>query len=77
MNEFQQFELGLPFVRINFSFFVEAVKSAAINAKEQGIGDGTTLTIEALSEKLTTPAWEGLKDPESKIYKVISSSVFH
>ena len=23
-----------------------------------------------------TPAWEGLKDPESKIYKVITSSVF-
>ena len=34
------------------------------------------VTIDALKEEFTTPAWDGLKDPESVLYKLLSTKVF-
>ena len=38
--------------------------------------DGKVVTLDALRETLVTPAWDELKKEDSRITKVIKSSVF-
>ena len=38
--------------------------------------DGTTVTIDSLRRVFTTPAWEELKDDNSRVTKLIKSPVF-
>ena len=67
-NHFQKFELSLPFARTSIDTFAKNVREAA---------DGSvTVTLEALRRVFKTPAWSELQQDESRITKLITSSVF-
>ena len=69
---YQLFEFNLPFNQTPISKFMEILETAD---KKQG-GAKNFVTIEALSEMLTTPAWEDLKNEESQLYKFLCSPIF-
>ena len=55
-DKYRQFELQLPFAQTYISRFMQAIDNA-----ENECGNKGFVTIETLSSKLTTPAWEDLK----------------
>ena len=76
-NQYQKFELSLPFARTDINAFVKRIRGAAqLTKKIKPRGNGKIVTIEALREALCTPAWEDLKKENSRITKLIKSSVF-
>ena len=50
---------------------MEILESADKKCGEKGF-----VTIEALSDELTTPAWEDLRNEESQLYKFLCSAMF-
>ena len=68
---YQLFELQLPFVRTPVIRFMEILEAADKKCGEKGF-----VTIQSLSEELTTPAWEDLKNEESQLYKFLCSPIF-
>ena len=72
-NAFEKFELGLPFGRTYVETFVKRVRIAA---EKSSMGDGKTVTIEALRETFLTPAWADIKQDDSRITRLIKSRVF-
>ena len=68
---YEKFELTLPFVRINIKTFEACVQRA--NA---ACGSESFVTIAALSDQLATPAWDQLKQGDSKLSKVLLSKAF-
>ena len=76
-NEYEKFELSLPFARTNIDTFIKRVKGASFIAKRAKPGsDGTTVTLTSLRQTFLSPAWEDLQMDDSRITKLISSSVF-
>ena len=67
---YQRFELSLPFSRILIKSFLEKVDEA-----EKQCGEGY-VTIEALKAELSSPAWLPLSEPDSSLYKFLTSGVF-
>ena len=56
---------------------MKRVRGAAKLTKKAKPGtDGKVVTMDALRETLVTPAWDELKSEDSRITKVIKSSVF-
>ena len=53
------------------SRFFEKVDNASKANGEQGY-----VTIEALKDELTTPAWKDLEDPESTLCKLLKTEMF-
>ena len=47
-NIYERFELSLPFQRTYAETFAKRVRFAAAENKKKSIGDGTTVTMEAL-----------------------------
>jgi len=70
-DKFEEFVRELPFCRT----YIERFKKLALEA-HVACGSQNYVTVEELAKVLTTPAWEGLKDPESKICKVLLSPAF-
>ena len=57
--------------------FVKRIRGAAkLTKKEKPGSDGKIVSLEALRETLNTPAWVDLKYEDSRITKLIKSSVF-
>ena len=76
-NEYQKFELSLPFARTYIDTFIKRVKGASFIAKRAKPGsDGTTVTLTSLRQTFLSPAWEDLQTDDSRITKVINSSIF-
>lgn len=69
---YQRFELSLPFARILIKSFLEKVNEAEKQCGE----DGGFVTIEALKAELSSPAWASLSEPDSNLYKFLTSGVF-
>ena len=47
-----------------------------LNQAHQACGKEGFVTFEELAKVFTTPKWEGLSKPDSRIYKVLNSEVF-
>ena len=75
-NDYQKFELSLPFCQTYAHIFAKRVQAAAEIDKTNGKGDGSTVTLESLRTTLCTPAWIELKKDNSKVTKVINSFAF-
>jgi len=75
-NVFQKFEKSLPFSRTYVDTVAKRVRQAAESCKEEGKGDGSTVTLEALRKVFLTPAWADLKKEDSRITKLINHAVF-
>ena len=75
-NVFQKFEKSLPFARTYVDTFAKRVRAAAESLKEEGNGDGTFVTIEALRQQFKTSAWADLKKDDSRITKLLKHAVF-
>ena len=65
------FEMKLPFARTLINRFITKVNDAETACGEQGY-----VTIEALATELSSPAWKDLKDPDSVLVKLLTSSAF-
>ena len=75
-NVYQKFELSFPFSRTFADSFAKRVRAAVAMDKIEKKSDGTTVTIDSLRRVFTTPAWEELKDDNSRVTKLIKSPVF-
>ena len=65
------FEMKLPFARTLINRFITKVNDAETACGEQGY-----VTIEALATELSSQAWKDLKDPDSVLVKLLTSSAF-
>ena len=72
-DKISSFEADLPFNRISVDSMMEKIALAEKSASGEGCG---FVTLESLSEVLTSPAWAQLKDLESTLAKVLLSDVF-
>ena len=59
-NAFQKFELSLPFARTYAETFAKRVRGAAFKHKNEGGGDGSTVTLETLRDTFRTSAWSDI-----------------
>ena len=75
-NSFSSFEMELPFSRTFVDVFASRVRAAASAMKTDGLSDGTWISLAALANQCTTTAWSGLRDPNSRISKVVTHKVF-
>ena len=66
----------MPFSRTYADTFAKRVWKAAAAYKENGKGNGDTVSVEELRKVFTTDAWFDLSDPTSRISKLINSDVF-
>lgn len=70
-DAYEKFEIGLPFCKIGAIDFFRAIEVA-----HQECGRENFVTIEALAHVLNTPAWEQLKQKDSRLCKVLLHSAF-
>jgi len=68
-DKYQRWEYKLPFCRTAFYAFKQAVNEA--DKKDEGY-----VTLAALAETLSTPAWAGLTDPSSSLGEFLLSDAF-
>lgn len=66
----------MPFSRTYADTFAKRVWKAAAAYKENGKGNGDTVSVEELRKVFTTDAWFDLSNPTSRISKLINSDVF-
>ena len=71
MDVYQRFELSLPFSRTLVNVFMQKLEIAEKESGSKGF-----VTIEELSSSFETPAWEGLRDYESDVSKLLRSNMF-
>ena len=70
-DKYEEFVRELPFCRTYIERFKKQVLEAHV-----ACGSKNYVTLDELAKVLTTPAWEGLKDPRSKISRVLLSKAF-
>ena len=70
-DTYQRFELSLPFSRTLIKRFLGKLSDA-----EKNCGDEGFVTIEALEAQFQTDAWKGLSEPDSALYKFLTSGAF-
>ena len=75
-NVFQKFEQSLPFARTYADTVAKRVRQAAEECKQNGTGNGSNVTIEALRNVFKTPAWADLSKEDSRISRLIKHAVF-
>jgi len=66
-----KFEASLPFARTLVTLMMQKIETAEEECGEQGF-----VTLEALSNHLTSPSWQALKDPRSTLSKTLLSAAF-
>ncbi len=71
-NAFEKFEKSFLFARTYCDTLERRVRAAA---KKSG-GDEKFVTLEALREVMVTKAWAELKDDDSRLCKLLKTSVF-
>ena len=71
-NAFEKFEKSFPFSRTYCDTFEKRVRAAAKKTGE----DGKTVTLEALREVFVTGAWAELKQDDSRLCRLLKTSVF-
>lgn len=70
-DKYHQYELSLPFARIEINQFMVLLKMAQADC-----GDGESVTLAALRSRLETAAWRTLEDEESSLSKFLLSAAF-
>ena len=76
-NKFQMFELSFPFSCTYINAFATKVhEAAALDSISGERTDGTTVTLGSLRKTLDTAAWDELQKDDSRVTKLITSSIF-
>ena len=76
-NDYQKFERSFPFARTYVDTFIKRVKGASYLTKRgDPSSDGSYVTLQSLRETFLTEAWDEIRNEDSRLCKLLNSTVF-